>query len=909
MRAAHSFFILDNKLSAMKSFLVSILLLTSVAVSAQTRGEAIYRRAESDLEALFKDCTKGNYSKIEEQYRTAVKVLHEEKNDSLAALALCRLGEMETVDMKMSAGYYRKALELYDRPGSWPELNAKVSIYMMDALLSDPVSAWKKSQKLEDRIAKVDRVDNLISLRHRQAITAQKAGDYAELIKQMEIIRSIPTENFSIEQILQMDAIGSYATCIASMGAKEEALTIIEGMLDMLNNYFDKGVLPLSFGRYMHDAGVVMRCLGSDDEAFDCLTLSKDFYLDIFGKNYMELMHTRKQLALVLTNLNRPDEAITELKEVIPMICQSYGDTCYEMMTATLFYSLALLNKLDIGGSIKMVNECIRNLEAVHATVPDPYVLQLSLYMMKGDGRHALESAKKLLELARKYVRDGLIVLTESEREAFWVHNGVQITGSIFLAAAKLTDTEGLLYDTALFSKGILMTASRQLGSIIEADSSGRLAVMQERYRDLYYRSAYLAQGDEASQQEAETLRQQARTAELELMSASKALGDILQETDCTWKDVSRVLSPGDAAIEFIRYEEYGNVFHYIASVLLPGKKPVNVPLSKLTDELIQKETMDGTAYSSNTLFKAIFDPLMPYIRGCRRIWFAPSGALTSVALESITSTGWITTSDMFDMRRVSSTRSLLHRKDVGAWTSAVLFGGIDYNLSPEEMEYYGETVGKRGPKSQHSWPFLRGTLNEVNEIAGVLEGTMSLSLYTGAEGVEEQFAALSGSHPSLIHVATHGYYPDDVTKLVGYDAITIENVAMELCGLVFAGANTARGTNGQGGNGLLSAAEIAKMDLSGCDLVVLSACGTGLGVINFDESFGLMRAFKKAGVSSILMSLWDVDDSITAEFMAAFYRARQESQDNHKALMKAQATVRRAHPKPKDWAGFVLID
>lgn len=133
--------------------------------------------------------------------------------------------------------------------------------------------------------------------------------------------------------------------------------------------------------------------------------------------------------------------------------------------------------------------------------------------------------------------------------------------------------------------------------------------------------------------------------------------------------------------------------------------------------------------------------------------------------------------------------------------------------------------------------------------------------------------------------------------------------------GLLLAGANYAwkngRPISPGADDGILTAYEIAQLDLSQTELVVLSACETGLGDIRGDEGvYGLQRAFKLAGVKYVLMSLWQVPDFQTQELMAAFYyHFLEEKMDIPAALRAAQAELRSRYPDPFTWAGFVLLE
>lgn len=128
--------------------------------------------------------------------------------------------------------------------------------------------------------------------------------------------------------------------------------------------------------------------------------------------------------------------------------------------------------------------------------------------------------------------------------------------------------------------------------------------------------------------------------------------------------------------------------------------------------------------------------------------------------------------------------------------------------------------------------------------------------------------------------------------------------------GLALAGANDARSRiRSEGEDGVLTAAEVATIDMRNTDLVVLSAWETGLGDIKGSEGvYGLQRSFKMAGVKYLIMSLWQVPDKETAEFMTKFYKRLAKINEIKGSFNSTQKEMREKYD-PYYWAAFVLVE
>jgi CHAT domain-containing protein len=218
----------------------------------------------------------------------------------------------------------------------------------------------------------------------------------------------------------------------------------------------------------------------------------------------------------------------------------------------------------------------------------------------------------------------------------------------------------------------------------------------------------------------------------------------------------------------------------------------------------------------------------------------------------------------------------------------------------------------------------LEGTLREVQEVSRLWPAPLGAArALVGREASERAFKQ-DASKYRVLHLATHGFFldgsclpesaPADTRGVGGLSATkTVEN-PLRLSGLALAGANHRALAGPDEDDGILTAEEVASLDLQGVEWAVLSACDTGVGEIRAGEGvFGLRRAFQVAGARTVVMSLWSVDDQATRAWMRALYEGRfQKNLSTVDAVHQASLRVlrdRRARGQsthPFYWAAFV---
>jgi len=319
-----------------------------------------------------------------------------------------------------------------------------------------------------------------------------------------------------------------------------------------------------------------------------------------------------------------------------------------------------------------------------------------------------------------------------------------------------------------------------------------------------------------------------------------------------------------------------------------------------------------------------------------RSIYLSPDGVLNLISLGLVPTSDGKLLLEKHDLHVLTSTKDLLRQAPASSSDLGVLVGNPRFNLSVEEQRAAVTQVGRetaapllvasvtpssslRKAREGSALESLPGTAVELEAVRTLLEQKKwQVRVFSGAAALEE--AVKRSRSPRLLHLATHGFFLGE--QAAAGDAAADVNPGLEnpmmRSGLFFAGAERAllgeRPAEGLE-DGVLTAYEAAALDLQGTELVVLSACETGLGQVRNGEGvFGLRRALQIAGARAVLMSLWAVPDRETQELMGLFYEKWLAGAENHDALRAAQLEMRErirtryGNDIPHYWGGFILV-
>ena len=346
----------------------------------------------------------------------------------------------------------------------------------------------------------------------------------------------------------------------------------------------------------------------------------------------------------------------------------------------------------------------------------------------------------------------------------------------------------------------------------------------------------------------------------------------------------------------------------------------------------------DGAA----ALEALVLAPLRPYLEGADLLIVSPDGALATLPFETLRDTDGRYLVERLGCVYLTDPTELVRLRDQPAVASPSLLavGDVDFDVAAREAGDSASRVGATGTTPaialrgalDSAWPPLSATRAEID---GALQAhaasfaSAERRALSGDEATEEELAA-SMPRYSVVHLATHGFFqPERLRSIEEAASAGLELSGSEaaeaaqrlqgyspglLSGLVCAGANADLGPGRA--DGYLTAEEVGWLDLSGCELVVLSACDTGLGRPQSGEGLlGLRRSFLTAGARTVISSLWAVPDQETAELMGLFYgNLWRRGWGAHEALRAAQLEMVRRNrerfggdARPVTWGAFVL--
>lgn len=597
-------------------------------------------------------------------------------------------------------------------------------------------------------------------------------------------------------------------------------------------------------------------------------------------------------------------------------------------------------------------------------------------YQLAGLADSSLALQQKATEIYIDHFVRNAVALSETNMLSFGqkANGAVDFAISCYMELKSPTPEQtGSLAEIVLKAKGVIGDAQRArfAGLSLEHEPAtlGLVAKLISTRDALSrtYAAGPKADSPESYRTELDSLSWIVDGLESKLYLKSESFRKLVDMMDESTSRIESALPPNSSVIEYYRWEHHplhsdSTEAKYLA-IILNHERPLNIvnlgnasvidslvsQYRKHTNSLVSsgrgptKKDRDQCSILGKSLHDKIWHPLKKNLLGTETVFVCPDGELNLIAFAALIDEQEHYLVENLTLHYLSAARDLLwFRQDESSGSGLLAIGDPDFNASISARiskaplrETVAIDAGSPGLGGSYNYRSacqdlqsltvsrLPYTRDEVSSVTSIWAKRFpdSVFSYMDALATEDRFKK-EARGKRVIHLATHGYFLGEgcnprkrPSSMMGEDKFIGENPLL-LSGLLFAGANL-HGTEADSAktdDGILSAYELQGMDLTGTDLVVLSACESGLGVIHRGEGvFGLRRAFQLAGVRTIVSALWRVQDKTTQEMMTELY-SLMESKSIPVAMRELQlrqlAKLRdKGIPDhPLLWAPFVQI-
>ena len=614
-----------------------------------------------------------------------------------------------------------------------------------------------------------------------------------------------------------------------------------------------------------------------------------------------------------------------------------------QLMYNCLYEIGNLLRNADPHKAIEAFNEAVELIEISSDIDKDFFKLNTIIarstaYRNIGESCLAEQDIACAIEMVIAQTSKRLKFMDGDLRENYW--NEINKIIQRIISLCDESDSDALhnkLYELILFSKGFLFSSENALKTAIFSEnvSENIRRIYEELEKYEQERNPWGTLTENSSNEYVNHYLQRMR-----LMCATYNIidkySDFIKIDLCSITDR---LDDDDVVLDFYDYEIEDVDRQYIVFVYRKGyRAPQMLKVFKESDiQMIFKEVSvlshdNGVQFDftevynpdfgfSNKLYNCIFNNIVENVgldASCN-IYVVPSGSLHKIPFESLVvlnDTQCITSDHYKSIVRISHARVIKNRKLNKSLDNIELFGGLDYGCNDDTISNdRGYVLNCEGGEATplHPWNNLLYSNQEIDNIAFMWEATKGrkqVRKHTHINGTADSFYKLNEGNVSVIHFATHGFF-ETARTAINLPALKGRFSPMDLSGIVMSNGNHGwlYGSPMQH-EGILTASEISKMNLKDTSLVVLSVCNSGNGTVRSDELYGLQRAFKKTGVKSIIMSLWNESDEVGAMFMTKFYyHLLFDELSLVDSFNRAKKEIRAQFHHPIYWANFVMID
>jgi CHAT domain-containing protein len=543
----------------------------------------------------------------------------------------------------------------------------------------------------------------------------------------------------------------------------------------------------------------------------------------------------------------------------------------------------------------------------LHPALADLSFKEASTRIINGDEK-GLKQLEEVMAAREVFLTKDFLFLTQREKQKYFaaISKELQYYPYVKITTDKSSSSLKDLITHRMRTKGVLLKSKTDFeGEILKTGNPTLVGKLDEWHAaQKNYTSALMGSGsaDEAAQ-DIESLLRNAERLENEMLQIAN---DEKKKDKTDASDIQKSLEKDEALVEIVRCINEKFEPYYFAVVMshksisvcaIPNAKDLELKHYRFMQRSLEFEAKDVKSYDR---YWAPIDSLLD--DGIKKIYFSPDGIFHLVNPDMFRAKGDSTyLVDRVQILRLSNPKDAIKHKAketvLGRSLSSMVIGNPKFSKT------------NNGKISD-----LKGAEKEVNAISASMNGKgWNATLVSNEFATEDTL--LNSPSPNVLHIATHGFFKgSDVTEEsdLGIRSLSGGNNPLINSGLLLASGGDSYDADAPiNGNaeGIFTALEAQNLDLSSCELVVLSACETGLGSVSIGNGvFGLQKSFLDAGAGNILMTLQKVDDEVTQLLMNTFYDHYLNGSSAEDALYAAKLEVKKTHQHPHFWAPFILI-
>ena len=875
---------------------------------ADYKKESEYYAATLSLygEILFR---KGDYTKSANAFGDEIKIRKALKGKETTGYAKA-LHNLSTVLVKQgkfgdAEPIMIEAINIKLKAGSPKDSSLALSyqnlgvVFQMTGKFSESENAYLKASKIRKEVFGTASLPHATSEQSLGTLYMM-LGNYDNAVVNLENAVNVFRSILGDENLTTANAAFILAKCYLETGKKDKAKPLINLSMSVQKN--DKIAKNPEYIQTLISLGQARWANGDYDEALKVYENAKSVIERYYGNGHPDFINCVYSIGTIEFQQGKFDLAYKDLFLSIKMTEQIFHKSYPEYATRLHTFAGLLQNM----GKFKEA-------DAYYKKAFNAYTEQIKKYF---PFLSESEKAKYYFNLKKRFDMYNCYVISNYKEHPELISE---------------------MLNNRIATKAILLNNNLKIKNKIQSSDDEKTNAIYKKWKDTREEltSLYHLSNKElaASGKNIDSLESECNSLEKQMSSVSEDFRNEIIARNTSWKDVADALDENETAVEIIRFnfndKAMSDSVYYVALII--NKNTKDNPEIVVMKNGNQMESKYIKAYHNairfkipdNESYKIFWKAINDKIDGQNIVYVSPDGIYNKLnisTLENLSGEFVIEKKNIILVTNLNDIYLNKKKKSEKLSKSAFLLGNPTFRLQKAAQNNLPDTIQVQRQisesirKSDIKIQELPGTKLEIENInSELINAGWASKLYTEELASEDNLNSIRTA--GLIHIATHGFFLNDVAdnednKILGINSEKAKENPFLRSGLLLAGAESAvLNETSDRTKGILTSYEVSGYDFDKINLLVLSACETGLGEVKNGEGvYGLQRAFQIAGAKTIIMSLWKVDDEATQTLMADFYKQWLSGKKMHEAFKDAQLNLKQQNPHPYFWGGFIII-